>query len=181
VSGTVTYGTTTRDTTGSATLEVGPVRDGAQTTLLRGEGSETEQTVLVRDAGSYLARLHLTTPAFDKEFRPSPAGLLLPDPARVGTRWSWQATSTDGASTVRTSHEVVRTETLRIGGRAVDTVVLRSRIVISGDVTYTADVTTWVSPSLRLPVKDRTVGKGSFGGLQVTSDTTSVVRSTVPA
>jgi len=180
-SGTVTYGTTRRDASGSATLVVTPVRNGYQTSTLQADSADTEQTVLVRDQGSYLASLHLTTPAFEKEFRPSPAGLLLPDPARVGTSWAWQATSTDGASTVKTSHRVVRTETITVGGKAVETVVLQSKIVISGDVSYTADVTTWVVPSLRLPVKDHTIGKGTFGALQVTSDTTSLMRSTVPA
>lgn len=181
VSGTVTYGTTKRDASGSATFVVTPVRNGYQTSTLQADSADTEQTVLVRDTGSYLASLHLTTPAFDKEFRPSPAGLLLPEPAKVGSTWAWQATSTDGASTVKTSHKVVRTETITIGGKAVQTVVLQSRIAISGDVTYTADVTTWVVPSLRLPVKDHTVGRGTFGAFQVTSDTTSLMRSTVPA
>lgn len=181
VSGTVAYGTTRRDASGSAVLTITAVKDGVQTSRLEADGGDTDQTVLVRDAGSYLASLHLTTSAFDKEFRPSPAALLLPDPAKVGTRWSWSATSTDGASTVRTSHEVIRTETITVGGKAVQTVVVQSRVVISGDVSYTSDVTTWVVPSLRLPVKDHTVGKGTFGGLQVTSDTTSLMRSTSPA
>jgi hypothetical protein len=180
-SGSVTYNGAPSDVDGSATFTVSALRDGVQTSTLHADSGDTEQTVLVRDAGSYLAALHLTTPAFDKEFRPSPAALLLPDPATVGATWSWSATSTDGKSTVKTQHKVVRTETLTLGGKAVQTVVLQSVIAISGDVTYTADVTTWVVPSLRLPVKDHTRGKGTFGAFQVTSDTTSVMRSTVPA
>lgn len=180
-SGTITYGAIQQDASGSSTLQVTAVKDGVQTSTLHADRADTDQTVLVRDAGSYLAELHLATPLFDKTFRPSPAGLLLPDPATVGKAWSWSATSTDGTSTVKTQHKVVRTETLTIGGKSVQTVVLQSVIAISGDVTYTADVTTWVVPTLRLPVKDHTVGNGTFNGTKVTSDTTSVMRSTVPA
>lgn len=181
VSGSVTYGGAKQPADGTASLTVSAVKDGSQSSTLHGDNGDTVQQVLVRDAGSYLTSLHLTTPAFDKEFRPSPAALLFPDPAKVGASWSWQATSTDGASTVKASQKVLRTETLTIGGKAVPTVVLQSRVIISGDVDYTVDVTSWVVPSLRLPVKDHSVGKGSVGGVKVTSDTTSVMRSVTPA
>jgi hypothetical protein len=117
----------------------------------------------------------------DKDFLFSPAALLLPDPARVGATWSWTGTSTDGKTKVTTTNKVVRTETLTIGGTRVATVVLQTRLVLSGDLDYTADVTTWVAPSLRLPVKDHTVGKGTAFGVPFSFDVTDVMRSTTPS
>ena len=167
---------------GSATLAVSRLANGHQTSTLHNTQGDTRQDVLVRDAGSYLVDLQVHAQGLpDKEFAFSPAVLLLPDPARVGSAWSWHGTSTDGKTTVSTTNKVVRTETLTIGGRRVATVVLQTHLVLSGDIDYTADVTTWVAPSLRLPVKDHTVGKGTAIGVPYSFDVTDVMRSTTPA
>ena len=60
-------------------------------------------------------------------------------------------------------------------------IVLQTHLVLSGDLTYTADVTTWAAPSLRLPVKDHTVGKGTYGAFPFSFDATEVMRSVNPA
>lgn len=182
--GTVSYGTPpqTQDASGSSTFVVDPVRDGAQHTAMKGESSgDTTQDLLVRDTGTYLAGLTLTSPAFTKEFRTATAELLVADPARPGAAWRWSVTSTDGKTTATQSTKVLRTETVTVGGTKVPCVVLQTRLVLSGDVSFTADLTTAWSPERRLPVRTRTVGKGSYSGFAFSTDTTSVLRSVTPA
>lgn len=167
---------------GVATLTVSPVRGGRQSSSLHNSQGDTRQELLVRDAGSYLAELTIKAPGFpEKAFAFPTAVLLLPDPARVGASWSWRTTSTDGKTNVATTNKVVRTETITIGGAPVRTVVLQTHLVLTGDLDYTSDLTTWVAPSLRLPVKDHAVGHGRAYGVAFSFDVTDVMRSTVPA
>ncbi len=183
-SGTVTLGNpgTPQDASGEATLTVNPIRGGVQHTTLHSDSTgDTEQDLLVRDTGTYAASLKLTSPAFTKEFRPSPAVLLVPDPAKVGTAWSWSGRSTDGKTTISATNKVVRQETLTIGGVKVACAVLSTKLVLSGDIDYSADLTTWWSPDYRLPVKDRSVGKGSYNGFPFSTDITAVMRSVTPS
>lgn len=181
-SGTRTVLGQTQQVSGSASLVVSALRGGRQSSELSDEEQgTTTQVVSVQQSGSYLVSLRVDNPAFTKEFVFDPPALLLPASAPRGRTWSWQATSTDGASTVTASHRVLRTETVVVGGRKVPTVVLQSHLVISGDVDYTADVTTWASPSLRLPVKDRTVGEGSTRFGTFSFDVSTRLRSTTPA
>jgi hypothetical protein len=168
--------------TGTATLVMSALRAGRQSSSLHNAEGDTREELLVRDAGSYLSDLQVHAEGLpDKEFAFAKAVLLLPDPARVGMTWSWGGLSTDGKTTVRTDNKVVRTETVAIGGRAVRTVVVQTHLVLAGDIDYTADITTWVEPSVRLPVKDHTVGKGTALGVPFSFDVTDVLRSTRPA
>jgi hypothetical protein len=180
-SGKVTFGTTPQDASGTSTLTVSPLAGDRQHSTLHSDTGDTEQDLLVRDAGTYGASLKITTAAFTKEFRPATAVLLVPDPARVGAAWSWSGTSTDGATKATAANKLVRTETLTIGGVQVPCVVLQTRLVLSGDIDYTADITTWWAPSYRLPVKDHTVGKGSYSGIPFSTDITQVMRSVRPS
>jgi hypothetical protein len=180
-SGTQTILGSTSDVDGTSTLDVTPVSNGTQTSTQDNSQGKTTQTVVMRSTGMFLADLKITSPAFSKEFQLSPPVLLFPVPAPVGKSWTWSGTSTDGKTTVTATNKVVRTENLTIGGEKVQTVVLRTHLAITGDVDYTADVTTWVAPSLRLPVKDHTVGKGSTGLGRFSFDVTDVMRSVHPA
>lgn len=183
-SGTVTLGNpgTPQDASGEVTLTVDPIKDGVQHSTLHSDSTgDTVQDLLVRDTGTYAASLKLTSPAFTKEFRPSPAVLLVPDPARVGASWSWSGRSTDGKTTVSTTNKIVRPETLTIGGQKVACFVISTRLILAGDVDYTADITTWWAPEHRLPVKDRAVGKGSYNGFPFSTDITGVMRSVTPS
>ena len=181
-SGTVKVGTTPQDASGSQTLTVSPLRNGLQRSTLHSDDTgDTVQEVVVRDTGSYGASLALTSPAFTKEFRPATPVLLLPDPAAIGRRWDWSATSTDGKTHVATTNEVLRRETVTVGGTAVPTVVLQTHLVLSGDVSYDAQLTVWWSPDHRLPVKNHSVGKGSYGGIPFTTDITAVMQSVKPS
>jgi hypothetical protein len=182
--GTVTLGSpgTPQAANGTATLTVSAITGDVQHSTLHSDSTgDTEEDLLVRDTGTYAASLKLTSAAFNKEFRPSPAVLLVPDPARVGAAWSWSGVSTDSKTTVRTTNKILRSETITVGGQQVPCVVLQSHLVLTGDIDYTADVTTWWAPSYRLPVKDRTVGKGSYNGFPFATDITGVLRSVRPS
>ncbi len=182
--GTVTLGDpgTPQDAAGTTTLTVDPLTNGVQHSTLHSDSTgDTEQDLLVRSTGTYLAALTLTSPAFTKEFRPAPAVLLIPDPATTGTAWSWKAISTDGKTTAVATNKVTGTQTLTIGGTKVLCTVVQTRLVLSGDVDYATDLTTHWSPEHRLAVKTHSTGKGSYNGFPFTTDITSTMRSVKPA
>ncbi len=172
-----------QDAAGTQTLTISALKAGMQHSALHGDQGDTDQDLLVRDTGTYIGSLTITSPALSgtKEFRPSPAVLLVPDPAKVGASWSWGGTSTDGKTKVATTNKITRTETLTIGGVRVPCVVVVTHLVLSGDVSYDAQVTTWYAPTYRLAVKDHTVGKGTYSGIMFTTDITSVMGSVKPA
>jgi hypothetical protein len=178
--GTVTLGNpgTPQDASGTTTLTVGALTNGVQHSSLHSDSTgDTEEDLLVRSTGTYVASLKLSSPAFTKELRPSPAVLLVPDPATVGSAWSWQATSTDGKTHAAASNRIGSTQTLVIGGTKVVCAVVQTHLVLTGDVDYTTDLTTYWSPDYRLPVKTHSTGKGSYNGFPFSTDITSTMRS----
>jgi hypothetical protein len=181
-SGKVTFGATPQSASGTQALTISPLKGEVQHSTLHSDDSgDTEEDLVVRDAGTYGASLKLTSPAFTKEFRPSPAVLLVPDPAAIGHSWSWSATSTDGATHLSATNQLLRDETLTVGGTRVATVVLQTHLVLSGDLSYDAQLTVWWAPSYRLPVKTHTVGKGSYSGIPFSTDLTAVMTSVKPS
>ena len=182
--GTVTLGNpgTPQDASGSTTLTVDALKNGVQHSTLHSDNTgDTEEDLLVRSTGTYAASLKLTSPAFTKEFRPSPAVLLVPDPAKTGSAWSWNATSTDGKTTAAATNKISGSQTLVIGGTKVLCAVVQTHLVLAGDIDYTTDLTTYWSPEYRLPVKTHATGKGSYNGFPFTTDITSTMRSVKPA
>ncbi|MDP3713602.1 MAG: hypothetical protein Q8R60_14090 [Mycobacteriales bacterium] len=180
-SGTFSLGGAPQPVDGTSTLTVDPVVDGTQHSVLEGEDSRTEQDVLVRENGTYVARLQITNAGFDKAFEFDPAEVLVPTPATVGTTWSWVATSTDGKTRATQNSKVVRSETLTIGGKQVATQVIQTTLRLSGDISYTGEITTHYAESLHLPVKERTKGNGTVQGFSFSMDVTATARSTTPA
>lgn len=178
--GTVTVGAP-QPVDGTATLTVDPVAGGQQHSVLDGDQGRSEQDVVLRADGRFLASLDLTNPAFSKQFRPDPPVLLLPDPATVGRSWQWRATSTDGKTTAEASNRAVRRETVTVGSEQVACTVVETTLVLSGDITYRGTTTTWVSDRYRLPVKDRTRGGGTVNGVGFRSDISTALQSTRPA
>lgn len=179
--GTFSVGGAPQPVDGTSTLTVDPVVAGTQHSVLEGEQGRTEQDVLVRENGTYLGRLQISNPGFDKAFELEPAEVLVPAPATVGKRWSWAATSTDGKTRATQNSEVVRTETVTIGGKAVVTQVVQTTLRLSGDISYTGQVTTHYAESLHLAVKERTKGSGTVQGFAFSMDVTATARSTTPA
>lgn len=180
VDGTVTVGSP-QPVDGEAVLTVDPVAAGQQHSVLEGEQGRTEQDVVLRDDGRYLALLSITNPAFSKTFRPEPAVLLLPTPTEPGRRWSWTATSTDGRTKASASNRVAREEVLTIGGQRVPCAVVETTLVLSGDIAYRGVTTTWVSLEHALPARDRSRGEGTVSGVAFSTDLTTTLRSVDPA
>lgn len=180
-SGTFSLGGAPQPVDGTSTLTVDPAVDGTQHSVLDGEQGRTEQDVLLRENGTYLGRLQITNAGFDKAFELDPAEVLVPAPATVGTTWAWAATSTDGKTRATQNSKVVRTETLTIGGRQVATQVIQTTLRLSGDISYTGEITTHYAESLHLPVKERTKGSGTVQGFAFSMDVTATARSTTPA
>jgi hypothetical protein len=179
-SGTVTAGSS-RDASGTATLTVDPPAAGRQHSLLGNDQGRTEQDVTVKTGGTFLVKLVITNPAFDKTFQPPSPVLLVPDPPTTGRTWSWTAKSTDGKTTAAVTARIKGQETLTIGGTPTPTTLIESTLQLTGDITYTAHMQNWVDRAHRLSVKDHTKGEGSFGAVTFTSDITSVIRTTKPS
>jgi hypothetical protein len=182
--GTVTLGNpgTPRDASGTTTLTVDALKNGVQHSTLHSDSTgDTEQDLLVRSTGTYAASLKLTSPAFTKEFRPSPAALLVPYPAKTGSTWSWKATSTDNKTTASVANKISGTQTLTIGGTTVVCAIVQTHLVLTGDIDYTTDLTTYWAPEYRLPVRTHATGRGSYNGFPFTTDITSTMRSVRPA
>lgn len=180
-SGTFSLGGAPQPVDGTSTLTVDPAVAGTQHSVLEGEQGRTEQDVLVRENGTYLGRLQISNAGFDKAFELEPAVVLVPSPATVGTTWSWAATSTDGKTRATQNSEVVRSETVTIGGRPVATQVVQTTLRLSGDISYTGQITTYYAESLHLAVKERTKGSGTAQGFAFSMDVTATARSTTPA
>ncbi len=179
-SGTVTAGGAPQSAKGTATLTVDPASGSTQSTVLEGDQGRTETDVVLRKDGRYVSRLLLTTPAFSKEFRPSPAVLLLPEPAAVGRTWTWTATSTDGKTRVTAKNRVLPGGSVVVGGKRLATRVVETTLALRGDLTYDGTTTTDEDPATHLAVRTRGKGRGTVSGVMFSNDTTSTLRSTDP-
>jgi hypothetical protein len=181
-SGSQTLSGGSRAVDATSTLTVSPASGGRQSSTLHDAQGDTRQDVVLRPGGTWLGALSLTSPTLSKDFRFDPPVLLLPDPGTPGARWSWQGTSTDGSTTVSAANQLVRRETLTVGGERVATVVLQTHLVITGkDLRYTADQTSWVAPAYRLPVRTHSKGSGTYGAFPFSFDITDALRSVHPA
>jgi hypothetical protein len=109
----------------------------------------TEQSMLV----SFQLKAGDTTKVFNPA---SPVTYLLYN-APQGTSWSWSATSTDGATKLSATGSVGGTQTIVVNGESVPVVQITTDLTISGDISGTAQITAWVSPTYRLPLIQRQV------------------------
>jgi len=178
VNGTVTAGSTQKSS-GSATLTVDKPVGEKQHSSFEGERGGTEQDVVHRADGTYLARLVIAS--FGKEFRPAKPVLTMPVPAQIGKAWSWTMKSTDGKTTASLTAKIVRRETVTVGGQAIKAWVIEGTLKLTGDFTYTDQRTSWHDDSRLLEVKERSRGSGSYGGMAFTTDMTSTLRSVRPS
>lgn len=142
---------------GEGRLRVDPPSGNDQHFALEYGDGGTAQTVRPRSGGIDLAYLKVTVQASSWEFRPSPVVLFAPDPASVGSTWSWRITSTDGSLTIDARFKAVRNESVTIGGEAVNTVVVEGTSTLSGAVNGTLKQTLWGSERYRLIVRTEDV------------------------
>lgn len=133
-----------------------------------------------------LVSLQLKAGNLNKTITPSSPAAFLRYDVPDGTSWNWSATSTDGKTHVSATGSIGGGRTVNVGGTDVPTTQVDVNITISGDVTGTAHITTWVSPAYRLPVIQRqqinakqAVGSG-FSSTFV-SDITTTLTSLSPS
>ena len=133
-----------------------------------------------------LVSLQLKAGSLNKTITPSSPVAFLRYDSPAGTSWTWSATSTDGKTHVSATGTVGSGRTVNVGGVDVATTQTDMTITISGDITGTAHITTWVSPVYRLPVIQRqqinakqSVGSGFSSTF--TSDITTTLTSLSPS
>ena len=131
-----------------------------------GNGLQTEFTLDYRPEGVFLVSLRVTT-GFSgvsdvRDLRPASPVLLLATGAGPGAHREADLT---GNSSARLVVDVLREERLTIGGRAVDTLVMRVTVTLApGDVTGRQELTLNIDRGSRLLVKERSVTDASAAG-----------------
>jgi hypothetical protein len=174
-----------QDVSGSSTLTVEAAVGNKQRSSMSSDQGKTEQD-LVHSSGTKIARLKVTSPLMNIEFRPASPVLAVPQPAPVGRTWSWTMKSTDGKTKADFRGKILGTETVTIGGVRVDTVVFESTLTLSGNIngapyTYTQKSRSNYDAKRLLRVKERSQLTVTYSGAPAGSgDTTSTLRSVNP-
>jgi hypothetical protein len=137
----------------------------------QGNGSVTESWLEFRSDGVYLDRVKTTT-AFGPysnvlDLRPKQPVLVGKPGAGPGSHVEF--TMTGSNTTAHVTLDVIRKERLTIGGRPVDTLLVRTHTTFSGDLQGESTDDTWYTPDRLLPVKEHVVtdaktSAGSFHG-----------------
>ncbi|HEX9711899.1 MAG TPA: hypothetical protein VGB52_05010 [Actinomycetota bacterium] len=153
------------------TLVIGAVDARGRQTHTRtvSDNEVTEQRLRFTDGGVLLLAVSQTfgSGAFAEpyECRFEPALIVIELPMTLGDRID--ARSSCGDLTIEYSARVLRTENRTIGGRTVETVVLRATITATDDgVSQTTTSTSWLSPVYRLVVRSEQRSEGTYEGVR---------------
>ena len=124
-----------QDLDGESTLTVDQPQGNRQHSTQRDKGGSTEQVVVARLDGVFLAEIHLAQQGFDEDFKPASPVLLFPLPAHRGQHWRWHMTSTDGKYTLtaRLTVDDLHSSARTTNGEQVDTVALTSVLHLKSD------------------------------------------------
>jgi hypothetical protein len=181
VSGTAQTAFGNQNLDGTSDLTVDRPQGGRQHSVDRRHDGTTEQTVVARSSGVYLADLHISQQGFDEDFRPASAVLLLPANPRQGQSWSWRMTSTDGKYTMRSTLTVADTnDSATVGGRRLHTVAVKTHSVITGSqMQMTIDQRDEAARGTPI-VSEHAVVDGKAFGTTFHSDSTRRLQSTTP-
>jgi hypothetical protein len=178
--------------TGTATLNGSPQDVPSSGTLVIDQQSDTDQhqgtpsgpadvdlVLRYSQTRADLVSLKLQASAITKTFQPTAGSPYLRFDGPVGASWSWKADSTDSKTHIAFAASITREDVAMIGGQPVPVVVVDATLTISGDVTGTARLTTWVAKAERLPVIQRQVinASASMYGMtaKLVSDTTATM------
>ena len=163
---------------GTSTLTVDAAQGDSQHSTQKDKGGTTEQTVVTRPAGLFLADIKMSQQGFNQEFRPSAPVLLYPMDAKPGRSWHWRTTSTDGKYTLDASLKVGRPRTVvSASGQRVSTVTVSSVLVITGDsISMTIHQVDQASKD-GLIVREHAVADGTAYGTKFHSDSTRSLQS----
>jgi len=151
-----TYNVTGQGDPQQIVLTIEDVSDTDQRTTTPASGPSGEQLEVLRYLGDRIELESLEMKgAFPKTFN-GPA-VFAPIPPTVGASWSWDLTSTDHLTHLHQASKVDRTETVTVGGQAVDTFVVETDITITGDINATGHLTSWASMVYKLAVRSHSV------------------------
>ena len=125
----------------------------------QGNGSLTETWLQFKDGDVYLARVRTTTtygPVTDgRDFRPSHPELV--GKAGAGPGFHTAFTMSSSGSSAHVAIDVLREERVTIGGRSVDTYLVRTTTTFSGDLSGKNTSDTWYTLDRLFPVKEHVV------------------------
>jgi hypothetical protein len=133
-----------------------------------GSGPITEFALDFRPDGIYLDGLTLTN-SFQgmvnvQELRPTSPPLLVPTGAGAGAHSEFDLQGGDGG-VAHATVDVTGQEAVPVGGRAVDTLVVRTAITLpSGQVSGHVELTGWFAPSARIWAKEHFVADAAIAG-----------------
>jgi hypothetical protein len=179
LSGSSTSALGTQDLDGESTLTVDQPQGNREHSTQRDKGGSTEQVVVSRSDGLYLAEIHLAQPGFDEDFKPAHAVLLFPLPAHRGQQWRWHMTSTDGKYTLaaRLTVDDLHSSARTVSGERVDTVALSSVLHLkSDDIDLTIHQHDEAGQDA-LIVREHAVTDGTAYGTKFHSDATRVLQN----
>lgn len=176
-------------TTGSSKVGANPSQpvDTDTTTTIEHLGggkvrqSSEDQKALLEWSGSQvlLHSLDFTRPGFERHFEAKPPVQYAPVPLKVGQQWAWKLTATSYPTTIDQTSRVDRLETIMVGGKKVDTIVIVTKLTLSGDVSGTIDLTQWASTTTNILQRIHAVS--NIVTFTFTSDTTSDLTGFTPA
>jgi hypothetical protein len=170
------------------TLAIDPASGGAQRSLrdMRdgdGSGRLTETVFRISSDGLHLAFLKNTTTLAgvkdERVFVPNPPPLVIRTGAPAGDRVSF--TIQGSGITATTDVEVLRRESITIGGAAIQAVVVRLHTTFSGDVEGEETATNWLRPADGLLLREDVSSNVAAGFTQVRTNYTATLERPTPA
>ena len=148
-----------------------------------GNGSMTETRVRAASDGLHLEYLKNTSKFAGvtdvREFTPNPAPLILRTGAPNGDRLSFTLEGSDVR--VATTVDVLRRESISIGGRSIQAIVIRIVSQFSGDVNGTSDATNWLRPTDGLLLREVSRSDVRAGFTRVQTNYTAKLETLTPA
>ncbi len=139
-----------------------------------------DQQLLFNADGIYVESSTVTLYGFSQECKTEDPLLGVRLPLRVGATWS-DRDSCSGM-TINVSGRILREEKYTVGGRSVDTFVVRVVAKASGEEgSQTTTETMWLSPQYRLSVHSVSDAKGQSQGFDFERHVVDTLRSLTPS
>ena len=143
----------------------------------------TETIVRSEADGIHLTYLKTTTSlgsgfTDERTFQPNPPPLILRTGAPNGDHLEF---TIQDRVTARTAVDVLRRETITIGGTALQAIVIRIHTEFSGDVNGTDDATNWIRPADGLLLKEMDDSSAQSSLVRVEAHYTATLEKLTPS
>lgn len=172
----------------TTTLTVDPGSGGAQRSVRDfrdedGNGRVTEMRIRSAANGFYLEYLRNTTKIAGvtdvRTFQPNPPPLILRAGAPNGDHLTF--TIEGSGVTAMSEVDVLRRETITIGGKSLQAIVIRIHTTFSGDVEGEETATNWLRPSDGLLLRDQSNATVDAGFTTVKTNYLATLKNLTPA